>query len=177
MKLRHKKLLFHRYLTVFIILMMGTINCAQAKKSQILTQEQQVILATHNKFRQWHHAPPLVWDDELARYAERYASKCLFKHSGSPFGENLAAGYPSVSAAVGVWYAEHERYSYARPGFSYATGHFTQVVWRATQRLGCAYVVCDGKEGTPGNYLVCEYSPAGNIASKEYFSNNVLPKN
>jgi uncharacterized protein YkwD len=135
---------------------------------------EQAALAAHNHFRAVHHAPPLVWDTTLANYAERYAAKCKFKHSSSPYGENLAAGYPTVNVAVNAWYAEQAQYSYLWPGFSYKTGHFTQVVWKSTQKLGCAFVLCDGKNGTPGHYLVCEYSPHGNVTNSGYFRANVL---
>lgn len=141
-----------------------------------LNPYQQEVLSLHNQFRAQHHAPKLVWDDTLANYAERYASKCEFHHSSSPYGENLAAGYRSIKTAVNAWYAESKNYSYFNPGFSYNTGHFTQMVWKATKKLGCAYVTCNGKNGTPGNYLVCEYSPAGNVTNRGYFSRNVLAK-
>jgi hypothetical protein len=42
-------------------------------------------------------------------------------------GENLASGYQSWAEVVGAWYNEQSEYSYANPGFSEATGHFTQV--------------------------------------------------
>jgi uncharacterized protein YkwD len=144
-------------------------------QTNALAQEQQTILTVHNQFRKLHHAAPLLWDDELAQFAKRHANMCRFKHSGSSFGENLAAGYPSLAAAINAWYAENALYSYNNPGFSYATGHFTQVVWKETQKIGCAYVACNGSGGTPGNYLVCEYSPAGNIANNGFFARNVLP--
>ena len=135
----------------------------------------QDILTIHNKLRLQHSAPKLVWDDALANYAEKHASQCKFQHSGSPYGENLAAGYPTVFAAVQGWYNEGARYSYANPGFSTSTGHFTQVVWRSSKKIGCGYVTCNGENGTPGKYLVCEYSPAGNVTNSGYFAANVLP--
>jgi uncharacterized protein YkwD len=132
-------------------------------------------LAVHNAYRARHHAPPLVWDATLARYAARHASHCVFKHSHSPYGENLAAGYPTIGAAAAAWYAEQAQYHYFNPGFSSRTGHFTQMVWRSSKRLGCGYADCKGKNGTPGRYWVCEYSPAGNVINRGYFTANVLP--
>jgi uncharacterized protein YkwD len=137
---------------------------------------QSEVLAAHNKYRALHHAPALEWDDELAYYAEKYANQCEFKHSSSPYGENLATGYPSISAAVKIWYDESARYSYDDPGYSTATGHFSQVVWKNTRKVGCGYVACNGKNGTPGKFLVCEYSPHGNVLSKKLFEENVLPE-
>lgn len=163
----------------FIFVVLITMNYSTADslgKVKNPNQDQQEILSAHNKIRAWHHAPKLEWDDALADYAERHASQCKFMHSHSPYGENIAAGYPSISAAVNAWYAEHQYYSYSHPGFSYKTGHFTQLAWKESKKLGCAYVVCNGKGGTPGNYLVCEYSPPGNILIEEYFIRNVLAR-
>ncbi|HSW70460.1 MAG TPA: CAP domain-containing protein [Gammaproteobacteria bacterium] len=130
-------------------------------------------LEAHNKWRSIHHAPALTWDLELQRYAEQYASLCIFKHSEAAFGENLAAGYPSITSAINAWYAENEIYSYLHPGYTKASGHFTQIIWVATQKLGCALAACNGRHGTPGNYLVCEYNPPGNITNAGYFEKNV----
>lgn len=150
---------------VFMVL-----NCCRAEELK------ETVLSVHNQFRAWHHGEPLMWDDRLASYAERHASQCQFKHSHLGFGENIAAGYPSVTDAINSWYGEVKNYSYLAPGFSYKTGHFTQVVWRETKRIGCANVACNGSKGTPGHFLVCEYSPAGNVLGKQYFIENVVPK-
>jgi uncharacterized protein YkwD len=144
-----------------------------------LTREgpQQEIVAAHNHYRAQHGAARLQWDSELARYAEQHAKRCVFKHSGGDYGENLAAGYPTATAAIAAWYSEVAFYSYQKPRFSSATGHFTQLVWRSTQKIGCASVACNGRQGTQGDYLVCEYSPAGNVVNPGYFAENVLPGN
>lgn len=136
---------------------------------------QQEILSTHNEFRAKHQAAALQWDEKLAQYAENHANQCKFVHTHGPYGENLAAGYPSPSAAITAWYNENKYYSYSDPKFSPDTGHFTQLVWRSTQKIGCAVVRCNGQQGTPGAFLVCEYSPAGNITNQGYFAQNVLP--
>jgi hypothetical protein len=49
------------------------------------------------------------------------------------------------SQAVQMWYDEISLYNFSRPGFSAATGHFTQIVWATSTQLGCAQVVgCGG---------------------------------
>lgn len=136
----------------------------------------QDVLSVHNVYRLRHHVSALVWDKGLQAFAQHYADRCLFQHSGSHYGENLAAGYATAAAAVQAWYAEEKDYSYWRPGFSHATGHFTQLVWKTTEKVGCGYSDCNGKNGTPGVYLVCEYSPAGNIINNGFFERNVLPE-
>jgi uncharacterized protein YkwD len=156
----------------YLLFLLLVCSFCQAQPSSYQSE----VLAAHNKYRALHHASALVWDDELADYAEKYASQCEFRHSSSPYGENLATGYPSISAAVKIWYNERERYSYNHPGYSTATGHFSQVVWKSTRKLGCGYVACNGKNGTPGKFLVCEYSPHGNVLNKKLFEENVLPE-
>jgi hypothetical protein len=42
------------------------------------------------------------------------------------FGENLAAGYKDFKTSITAWYNEEKQYNYNNPGFSGATGHFTQ---------------------------------------------------
>ncbi len=135
----------------------------------------QEIIETHNAFRAKHHAPALQWDNELANYAYRHASQCNFAHTHGPYGENLAAGYATPEDALTAWYNEQQYYSYSNPHFSMSTGHFTQLVWKSTTKVGCALVPCNGSRGTPGQYIVCEYSPAGNMIAPGYFSQNVLP--
>lgn len=137
-------------------------------------QTMHAALTSHNQFRARHHAPKLIWDETLARYAENYASKCHFRHSYGEYGENIAEGYSTVNA-VAAWYNENRYYSYKNPGFSHTTGHFTQVVWKSSEKLGCAVAICNGKNGTYGKFLVCEYDPPGNVDTPAYFAENVLP--
>lgn len=139
-----------------------------------LTEVEQQLLTTHNQLRKQHQSPPLHWDAKLAQYAQNYAEQCQFRHSKGPYGENLATGYATPKKAVQIWYDESKLYSYQRPGFSMDTGHFTQLVWKNSTKLGCAMVSCDGKNGTPGDYVVCEYNPPGNVVAPGYFEENVL---
>ena len=51
-----------------------------------------------------------------------------------------------------------------KPKFAKATGHFTQLVWQNTTKLGCGAKACEeGGGDAPGWYLVCEYDPPGNV--------------
>ena len=51
-------------------------------------------------------------------------------------------------AATDLWYNEINSYDFGSPGYSESTGHFTQVVWKASTKLGIgkASYVDDGKE-------------------------------
>jgi hypothetical protein len=133
------------------------------------------IVATHNAERARVGMPPLVWDPALgnaaAAYAQQMAFTGMFQHSNRQArrgtGENLWMGTHgafSVEAMVGGWTSE-KRYFVAgtfpnnsRTGNWEDVGHYTQMIWRTTQRVGCAIA------STPRvDYLVCRYANAGNI--------------
>ncbi|KAH8815414.1 CAP domain-containing protein [Xylogone sp. PMI_703] len=133
------------------------------------------VLDAHNFYRKEHNTSALVWNTTSARFAASYSSRCQFKHSGGPTGENLAAGYPNASASVDGWGLEREKYNFNKPGFSEDTGHFTQLVWANTTSVGCGRANCSGENGTPGWYVVCEYYPPGNVEGEDnqFFKDNV----
>lgn len=85
-----------------------------------------------------------------------------------PYGENLAEGYATPVLAIDAWANEEKKYDYEKPKFSESTGHYTQLVWKNTTAVGCGAVQCsnDASNGVQGWYLVCEYSPAGNVAGQ-----------
>ncbi|CCK68636.1 CAP domain-containing protein KNAG_0B01940 [Huiozyma naganishii CBS 8797] len=133
------------------------------------------ILAEHNNKRALHKdTGSLSWSSELASYAQNYADgyDCSgnLQHSGGPYGENLALGYNSGSAAVDAWYGEISGYDWSNPGFSGNTGHFTQVVWKSTNEVGCGVKQCGNSWG---NYVICSYKSAGNMGGE--YDSNVMP--
>jgi uncharacterized protein YkwD len=143
----------------------------------------QQILERHNLYRAQHCAPDLVWDEEVAATAQAWANGCVWKHdSATSFGENLA--YRSMNdsplSTIDSWYGEVANYDFAAPGFSTKTGHFTQVVWNGSTRIGCARAECPfaalGDAAQPGNayFYVCRYAERGNV--DDQYSQNVKPK-
>lgn len=126
------------------------------------------VLNSTNFYRYEHNATFLAWNDSLATYAADYAPQCIWAHSHGAPGENLARGYPDITSAVDAWGDERSMYDFGNPptGFTEATGHFTQLVWKSTQTVGCAIQNCNGQNGIQGWYLVCEYWPAGNIVGQ-----------
>ncbi|KAF3915566.1 Latisemin [Orbilia brochopaga] len=129
------------------------------------------MLKITNDLRAIHGAPPVVWNKILATFAARQAKRCNFAHSGGPYGENLAGGsYSNPVYYPWLWYSEVRSYDYNNPGFSGTTGHFTQLVWKGTKQMGCAFVAgCSNL-----SYQVwCEYTPAGNVSPVDYYRANV----
>ncbi|KAI9890442.1 MAG: hypothetical protein M1814_003926 [Vezdaea aestivalis] len=130
-------------------------------------------LETHNLIRAQHNVTTLAWNTSLASSASAWSSGCVWKHSGGPTGENLAAGFLNTTAAVKAWGDERRLYDWRKPDFAEDTGHFTQVVWKATSSVGCGRKLCS-TDTTPGWYVVCEYWPSGNVIGD--FEKNVLPQ-
>ncbi|MBT3220365.1 MAG: hypothetical protein HN348_14865 [Proteobacteria bacterium] len=81
-------------------------------------------------------------------------------------------GVSSVSGIIGgprrgVWESsnlwEQEYYNYGTNGCSDGCGHYTQLVWSSTERVGCAFDNCaDGSE-----IWMCTYDPPGNVVGEK----------
>lgn len=134
------------------------------------------VFKRQNSYRYRHCAPRLIWTWQMANVAKQYASLCRrdpnnptrFAHSGSAmYGENLAwgTGLTGIQAAD-LWYNERSNYNFNNPGFASNTGHFTQVVWKGTTRIGCGFATCGGQR-----LLVCHYWRPGNTTGQ--FPQNV----
>lgn len=134
-------------------------SSASSSPSSDVSGFEKDILDAHNSRRSKHSAPALSWSDELASYAQNMADKYTcgssLQHSGGKYGENLAVGYGGGEATVKAWYDEGEGYDYSS---ATTFNHFTQVIWKSSTELGCAKKDCNGSP-----YVVCEYSPAGNM--------------
>jgi hypothetical protein len=126
-----------------------------------------------------------------AAYASKLAAACEpgLSHSSPEermnFGENLVAfsdatrgttqSPGSASETVALWYSERACYSYGpfQSGVNErctqdcgkygGCGHYTQLAWRKSERLGCAVAECTRAQ-TRRSYWVCHYDPAGNIS-------------
>jgi hypothetical protein len=137
-------------------------------------QDQQNIVAEHNMYRSDPaiNAPPLQWSDDLATSAQNWANQLAatstFQHSGTPgVGENIAEGSTgsfTPAQLVDMWGNEQANFqpgtfpNISTTGNWADAGHYTQVIWRTTTSVGCGLA----SDGT-NDYLVCQYSPPGNM--------------
>ncbi|CAL5183296.1 unnamed protein product [Lathyrus oleraceus] len=117
--------------------------------------------------------PDLVWDNKVAAFANNYANQrkdCQLVHSGSDrYGENIAmsGGEMFGTDAVTMWVGEKPYYDYNSNSCAAGQmcGHYTQVVWKNTVRIGCAKVKCENG----GTFITCNYDPPGNyIGERPY---------
>lgn len=86
--------------------------------------------------------------------------------------EELGAAGAIKMATSDFWYNGEfnnfmsDFYGLATPdmGAFESWGHFTQLIWKSTERLGCAVQYCPSGEMVPGMdawYMVCNYGPQG----------------
>uniref|UniRef100_A0A8C6XXV5 ShKT domain-containing protein n=1 Tax=Naja naja TaxID=35670 RepID=A0A8C6XXV5_NAJNA len=141
-------------------------------------EKQKEIVDLHNSLRRSvsptaSNMLKMEWYPEAASSAERWANNCSLHHSpnswrvleGIQCGENLyKSSHPHAwSRVIQSLYDEHEYFTYgvgANPPGS-MIGHYTQIAWYKTYRVGCAANYCPSSEY---NYFyVCQYCPSGNI--------------
>jgi len=139
------------------------------------TQFAMRVVMLHNQQRAAAGVRPITWDPGLAAAADAYATQLArtrrWGHSPTATrpgqGENLwmgTRGAFSVDAMIGSWAGEGRMFrpgtfpTVSRTGNWGDVGHYTQMVWRGTTRVGCAV-----RSSARDDYLVCRYAPAGNV--------------
>ena len=152
------------------------------------------LLAAHNRERALVGHPPLAWDPDLAASAASYgptlASLGRLVHSPRETRpgqrENLAKAWHGTltpEQLVDLWSREKRMLqpgssgpncpqqfgclrfpAVSRTGQWEDVAHYTQMVWPTTTRVGCAVFAADW------DYLICRYSPPGNIDGKPVFA-------
>ncbi|XP_001515857.3 peptidase inhibitor R3HDML [Ornithorhynchus anatinus] len=161
----------------------------QRRKRHISARDVIALLNFHNRVRAGVFPPAanmeyMVWDEQLAKVAEAWATQCIWDH-GPPqlmrhVGQNLSfhsGRFRSVVDLVKSWSDEKKHYSFPWPRDckpscpSQCTGHvcthYTQMVWASSNRLGCALHTCTnmniwGNNRRRAVYLVCNYAIKGN---------------
>lgn len=139
-------------------------------------QESREFLNAHNVVRKEHNQTLYTWDKKLARYARRWGTKlqneCEMNHSYGPFGENMFWGkydHWTPAEAVQSWALEYKDFNRNTNACYPNTmcGHYTQIVWHESLRLGCTRMRCNNGSVL----LICEYDPPGNYVNESPFGN------
>jgi|LZCG01.1.fsa_nt_gb hypothetical protein len=168
------------FFTITVTLLLTSCRTA-GQSARIATKaEQAEILQIHNQYRKAVGTDSLIWNDDLARYALEWAkvlgknNKCEMAHRPhhgpykQQYGENIywmGGKEPTVYEVVHGWASEKKYYNgevIGKVKSRHATGHYTQIVWGATERVGCARVACKGDDYEKEFIWVCNYDPPGN---------------
>ncbi len=159
-------------------------NLTPTETSQALSAHnavrQRVAQAESTRLGRTIRIPNLTWDATVAAVAQDWANQqaarlrqglAVQHRPNNVYGENIywawsspSAPNPSPSVAVQWWASEQAYYNYTTNtcASGRVCGHYTQVVWSATTRLGCGRSVWAA--GSRQYVLwVCNYAPKGNI--------------
>jgi hypothetical protein len=138
------------------------------------------VLSAHNREREALCEAPLAWDPVAAADAATWARHLTevgelvhYGEAGEPDngqGENLFSGTRdgyTVEAMVALWADEKHLLDGLRNWEDdfHAVGHYTQMVWSTTTHVGCA-VAANAEE----DYLVCRYTPPGNVEGAQPYA-------
>ncbi|XP_078486440.1 GLIPR1-like protein 1 [Ciona intestinalis] len=123
----------------------------------------------------------MTWDTELQALAAAHTAQCLFSHSSglktSVFpvvGENLRRAGNTADTdlmpneTTQLWFDEVSFYTHGTGACQAGRecGHYKQVVWAETYKVGCAASVCRNVFGTDNGFIIsCNYGVAGDTAS------------
>jgi hypothetical protein len=153
-------------------------EASTSTEPQDLIQLPSRLLALHNRERGEVGAPAFVWDSGLAQSAAAYGPDLerLGRLAHSPDtsrpgqGENLwmgTSGAFSVEEMIGGWAAEKRLFragtfpDVSTSGHWPDVAHYTQMIWRGTARVGCAL-----HRAPRWDFLICRYSPPGNVVGQ-----------
>ncbi|XP_064631145.1 GLIPR1-like protein 1 [Lineus longissimus] len=181
---------------VFLLLLVVVVGLAKRRKSKNpippfdAAKFKEEMINAHRELRNTEPAADMAsmtYDDELATWAQKWANRCKWEHGhpskekkaiGTSLGQNMWKGGGTNSTSVGskaagAWAKEKQNYDFksGKCEDGKACGHYTQMVWATTTKVGCGYKLCKNKEtGYQYRFVVCDYSPAGNYKGKRPYT-------
>ncbi|XP_073513981.1 uncharacterized protein [Phyllobates terribilis] len=147
--------------------------------------EKKTLVEKHNVYRsradpQAADMKALRWDQTLEDLATSYAAKCIWDHNEERGfrGENLflmTGSSLDVELGMADWHRERDYYNFttATCQENQMCGHYTQMVWAHTERVGCGEKFCEKVEGFDDSnihLLVCNYEPPGNFQGEKPYT-------
>ena len=146
-------------------------SAAKCEGNLLTAAEITELLSAHNKARDDQKLPPLTWDCTLAKSAQDWASKSVFQHQDTYYGENMfVASSPTekIETVTKQWMKEKSNWD--NKTATCATGktctHYTQIMWNTTAKVGCG--INRNATGKWKVIVVCNYDPAGNSGGPAY---------
>lgn len=147
--------------------------------SMVSVQDAKDALAFHNKVRNDVGVAPLFWSAEISKYAQEWANNlagngCQLQHRSTAqntkgYGENIALGYSGYNAldSSKAWYSEIKDFQNVVLDNSnwYASGHYSQMVWRKTTQVGIGIAKCTNG----ASIIVANYDPPGNYMGQKAY--------
>ncbi|XP_029453013.1 GLIPR1-like protein 1 [Rhinatrema bivittatum] len=145
----------------------------------------------HNHYRSTVKPPAanmlhMSWDPSLAKLAKAWVKRCTFKHNDFLIGKNVHPEFYTVGenlelgnvldhqSVVHEWASEVQQYDFTSNQCTGRCGHYTQIVWATTYKVGCAIQKCSKVEGFPSGkdkvIVACNYGPAGNVENEKPYS-------
>jgi len=135
----------------------------------------------------------MQWDSELASIAQRWADQCKFDHDCSncrnvgpgragSVGQSIGMSFHSQEgepynweSIINSWFNEIEMFptnetsAIERYEFDFNTGHYTQLVWARSDRVGCG-VITYTSEDFERKLYVCNYGESGNFLNEPIYT-------
>eukprot|EP00057_Strongylocentrotus_purpuratus_P025855 XP_011680329.1 PREDICTED: uncharacterized protein LOC105445895 [Strongylocentrotus purpuratus] len=147
-------------------------------------ENQQNLVDWHNDYRRQvspaaSNMEYMTWDDELAGWAQEWTDSCYYEHGFPEAAENerigqnlwrgLVADLPDGSGPISSWWDEWQWYDYETDTClpDKICGHYRQLVWDTSSKVGCARSFCaegydDTLNFTDNHIVACNYREQGN---------------
>ena len=168
--------------TIIVLLLIAIVSCNNLRDLATFdwTKVYNDLVKTHNNKRAKHGAAALTKLAALANLCQTTVNSCKKKqglyhtsdtYNNNPVGQNLyviGGAAPTGSGITNDWYSENKNYNYntGKAKNNGVIGHFTQLVWKASKKIGCAYAKGTWSGFTPSYFVCCNYYPAGNYANQ-----------
>ena len=161
-------------MTAFLTVLSSAVQLSHAQAN---TDLENSMLNIHNQERAAVGVPPLTWSNSLAADSQSWANHLTTlglvcddqRCDATPHGaknENIASGVADLNSPAELtqlWADEKSKYNAGQRSGA-GIGHYTAMVWQNTREVGCGF-----SSGGGMDFLVCRYSPPGNVPGQAPF--------
>ncbi|XP_076547204.1 venom allergen 5-like [Osmia lignaria lignaria] len=133
----------------------------------------------------------LVWDNELAEIAQRWAIQCQIAADRCPHVDRFSVGQAAVgmtttgtvttkpSDIIDYWYNQvnnMDRNQVPRLTNNQGVNDYIQLVWAKTNRVGCGKIIYQPDEWKI-YWMVCNYGPTANVFNEPVYEIDIQRNN